>query len=92
MVGCPGGTRLAAIADVLVRRLSLGVLVCDRVRLNRRVGGFVVGVGDRLGLGHLARTGSECSPIRAVATQCDFLRGVVRSADRSLHLPDTAKK
>src|SRR5664279_886938 len=47
----------AAIADVLVRRLSLGVLVCDRVWLNRPVGGFVVGVGvgDRLGLVHLAR-------------------------------------
>src|SRR5664280_3644654 len=49
--------RNAAIADVLVRRLSLGVLVCDRVWLNRPVGGFVVGVGvgDRLGLVHLAR-------------------------------------
>src|ERR1035437_251355 len=47
----------AAIADVLVRRLSLGVLVCDRVWLNRPVGGFVVGVGvgNRLGLVHLAR-------------------------------------
>src|SRR5450631_458479 len=47
----------AAIANVLVRRLSLGVLVCDRVWLNRPVGGFVigVGVGDRLGLVHLAR-------------------------------------
>src|ERR1035437_9557964 len=49
--------RNAAIADVLVRRLSLGVLVCDRVWLNRPVGGcvFGVGVGDRLGLVHLSR-------------------------------------
>src|SRR5450759_1205363 len=47
----------ASEADVLVRRLSLGVLVCDRVWLNRPVGGFVVGVGvgDRLSLVHLAR-------------------------------------
>ena len=27
-----------------------------------------------------------------VTTQYDFLRSVVRSADHSLHLPDTAKK
>src|SRR5665811_731592 len=47
----------ASEADVLVRRLNSGVLVCGPVWLNRPVGGFVigVGVGNRLGLVHLAR-------------------------------------